>query len=122
MLEPRHSPVSGAGKDKDGDGHWKAKDFCALGAVAGAGMGQPGEPGRGQSCRHRGDTEASELGATPGASWTGRAQGWGSLAKSGEQAELGRRGGACQAEETGGVLRGEEQREGSLAGERVHWS
>ena len=34
-------------------------------AVAGAGMGQPGEPGTGQSCRHRGDTEASRSSVPP---------------------------------------------------------
>ncbi|CAI9154868.1 unnamed protein product [Rangifer tarandus platyrhynchus] len=28
-------------------------------------MGQPGEPGRGQSCGHRGDTEASRSSAPP---------------------------------------------------------
>lgn len=33
------SPVSGAGKDKDGDGHWRVKACRVLGAVAGLGWG-----------------------------------------------------------------------------------
>ena len=101
------SPVSGAGKDKDGDGHGRAKACGALGR----GWGWDGaawRAGHGPELpsqrRHRG---LPELGAAPGARWTGGTQGWGSLAKSREQAELGQRGGACQAEETGGVLRGE---------------